>query len=532
MTSAGPIFDAYVIVDWSAAAVPKTGADSIWIGIAERQDDAGTALRLLNPPTRAEAMEVLADVLSDMVARDRVVLAGFDFAFGYPAGFARSLRPADGTWRGVWKEIGARVRDAGDNANNRFEVASAFNQTISGGPFPFWGCPGSSSGASLGMTRPEGYGEGILREYRLTDRAAKGPQPVWKLAYNGSVGSQTLLGIAALHRLRHHPWIEAAAQVWPFETGLAPLRRPAGTNWRVLFAEVYPSAFPIAHSDDVKDARQVRGTLDHLARLDAAGDLAPLFAGPSGLSQAERLLVEREEAWILGIETMNKVSAPPAPPALPARGYDYVRQPQEIYRTSFATIRAEADLAALPADMETLAVRMIHACGDTRIVADLAFSDGAAAAGRAALARGAPVLVDTEMVAAGIIRSRLPAHNRVICTLAEPGVAEDAEAAGTTRSAAAVDRWQPHLAGAVVAIGNAPTALFRLLELIDAGASRPALILALPVGFVGAAESKEALIAHPAGLPYVALRGRRGGSAFAAAAVNALAGSAANGALP
>ncbi|MEM5709654.1 precorrin-8X methylmutase, partial [Elizabethkingia meningoseptica] len=136
-------------------------------------------------------------------------------------------------------------------------------------------------------------------------------------------------------------------------------------------------------SDDVKDARQVRGTLDHLARLDAGGALAPLFAGPPGLSEAERRLVEREEAWILGIETMTGGPRPAAVPT--ARTYDYVRDPQEIYRLSFATIRAEADLSSLPAEMEALAVRMIHACGDPRIIADLAFSDGAAAAGRAAL---------------------------------------------------------------------------------------------------------------------------------------------------
>jgi precorrin-8X/cobalt-precorrin-8 methylmutase len=518
------IFDAYVMVDWSAAAEPRTGADSVWIGIAER-DGGDARLRLLNPPTRSEAMEVIADVLSDMVARDRFVLVGFDFAFGYPAGFARLLRPTDGTWRGVWKEIAARVRDAGNNANNRFEVASALNEAISGGPFPFWGCPGAASGAALSKTRPDGYGEAGLREYRLTDRAAKGPQPVWKLAYNGSVGGQTLLGIAALQRLRHHPWIDAVARVWPFETGLVPLARPHGQEWRVVFAEVYPSAFPIAHSDDVKDARQIRGTLDHLVRIDSAGDLGPLFAGPPGLTQAERGLIEREEAWILGIDTMTKPA--PARGVRPPSAYDYVRDPQEIYRLSFATIRSEADLAALPPELEALAVRMIHACGDPRIIADLAFSAGAAEAGRSALARGAPILVDTEMVAAGIIRSRLPLQNRVICSLSEPGVAEAAQALGTTRSAAAVDRWRPHLAGAVVAIGNAPTALFRLLELIDAGAPRPALILGLPVGFVGAAESKEALIAHPAGVPCIALRGRRGGSAFAAAAVNALAGSAA-----
>lgn len=525
------VFDAYVMVDWSASSVPKTGADSVWIGLAERRGQANASLRLLNPPTRHEAMETLADLLSDLIARDRVVLVGFDFAFGYPAGFARHLRPADGTWRGVWKDIATRIRDGRDNANNRFEVAAALNETVSGGAFPFWGCPAAAAGTALMRTRPDGYGEETLREYRLADRAANGPQPVWKLAYNGSVGSQTLLGVAALQRLRHHPWIADVARIWPFEIGLVPLTRPEGEDWRILFAEIYPSAFPVAHTDDVKDARQIRGTLDHLVRLDDAGDLSELFAGPAELSAADRRLVETEEAWILGIETMARrrdaaarPSAAPEPP-----GYAYIRDPDEIYRRSFATIRAEADLAAIPPDMEAVAVRLIHACGDPKIIADLAFSATAAQAGRAALAGGAPILVDTEMLGAGIIRDRLPAANPVLCCLGEDGVAETARAGGTTRSAAAVERWLPHLAGAVVAIGNAPTALFRLLELIDAGAPHPALIVGLPVGFIGAAEAKDALIAHTAGIAYIALRGRRGGSAFAAAAVNALAAKPATG---
>ncbi|MFO1113920.1 MAG: precorrin-8X methylmutase [Rhodospirillales bacterium] len=210
-----------------------------------------------------------------------------------------------------------------------------------------------------------------------------------------------------------------------------------------------------------------------------------------------------------------------------AGAYDYVRDPDEIYRRSFAAIRAEADLSEVPAELEPLAVRMIHAAGDTGIAGDLAFSPDAATAGRQALAAGAPILVDAEMVASGIIRARLPKDNAVLCTLREPGIAEAARHAGTTRSAAAVERWRDRLEGAVVAIGNAPTALFRLLELLDEGAPKPALILGFPVGFVGAAESKEALIAHAGGVPFVTLRGRRGGSAFAAAAVNALAGSSA-----
>jgi len=205
-------------------------------------------------------------------------------------------------------------------------------------------------------------------------------------------------------------------------------------------------------------------------------------------------------------------------------GPDYLRDPVEIYRRSFAAIRAEADLAQLPTDLEVVAVRLIHACGMPDIADDLVASDGAVAAGKAALTAGASVLVDSNMVAAGIIRARLPAENAVICALDDPTVADRARAVGTTRSAAAVELWQDHLEGAVVAIGNAPTALFRLLELIADGAPRPALVLGFAVGFVGAAESKDALIGFGDGLDYIAVRGRRGGSAMAAAAVNALAG--------
>ena len=202
---------------------------------------------------------------------------------------------------------------------------------------------------------------------------------------------------------------------------------------------------------------------------------------------------------------------------------EYIRDGQEIYRQSFATIRAEADLGAIPADLEKLAVRLIHACGMVDIVQDLRFSAGAGAAGRAALAKGAPILCDARMVAEGITRPRLAANNPVICTLHQDGVPELARDLGNTRSAAALEHWREHLEGSVVVIGNAPTALFYLLEMLDAGAPKPALIIGMPVGFIGAAESKDALAANSHGVPYVIVRGRRGGSAMAVAAVNALA---------
>jgi len=202
---------------------------------------------------------------------------------------------------------------------------------------------------------------------------------------------------------------------------------------------------------------------------------------------------------------------------------DYIRDGQAIYRASFATIRAEANLSAIPADLEKLAVRVIHACGMTDVIDDLVFSPGAGTAGRSALGQGAPILCDARMVAEGITRARLPADNRVICTLNAPSVPERARALGNTRSAAALELWRPDLGGSVVVIGNAPTALFHLLDMLDAGAPKPALILGFPVGFIGAAESKALLAADSRGVPFVALRGRRGGSAMAAAAVNALA---------
>lgn len=202
---------------------------------------------------------------------------------------------------------------------------------------------------------------------------------------------------------------------------------------------------------------------------------------------------------------------------------DYIRDGQEIYRNSFAIIRAEARLDTIPADLEKLAVRVIHACGIVEVIEDLRFSPGAGKAGRDALAAGAPILCDARMVSEGITRSRLPANNQIICTLHDEGVREMAIDVGNTRSAVALELWRPHLEGSVVVIGNAPTALFYLLEMLDAGAPKPALILGFPVGFVGAAESKAMLAADSRGVPFVIMQGRRGGSAMAVAALNALA---------
>jgi precorrin-8X/cobalt-precorrin-8 methylmutase len=202
---------------------------------------------------------------------------------------------------------------------------------------------------------------------------------------------------------------------------------------------------------------------------------------------------------------------------------NYLRDGTAIYERSFAIIRAEADLSRFSADEADVAVRMIHACGQVDVAAHFVFGGNLVAAARGALAAGAPIFCDAEMVAHGIMRARLPAQNDVICTLNDPRTATLAANDATTRSAAALDLWLDRLGGAVVAIGNAPTALFRLLDLLDAGAPKPAAILGIPVGFVGAAESKAALADNPRGVPFLIVRGRIGGSAMTAAAVNALA---------
>ena len=202
--------------------------------------------------------------------------------------------------------------------------------------------------------------------------------------------------------------------------------------------------------------------------------------------------------------------------------YDYIHDGNDIYRKSFAIIRAEADLARFDADEESVAVRIIHACGIVEIAKEIFFSAGMVAKARAALENGASILCDANMVASGITRARLPANNEIICTLADPRVADMAKQMGNTRSAAAMELWRDKMAGSVIAIGNAPTSLFHLLEMLDSGAPMPAAVIGMPVGFVGAAESKETLMADGR-VPYAVIRGRKGGSAVTVAAINAIA---------
>jgi precorrin-8X/cobalt-precorrin-8 methylmutase len=541
------MFDAFVMVDWSAATVPRTGRDSIWICWHAKDGE-----KLENPPTRHAAKSILADWLAAAVQRGERVLIGFDFPFGYPSGFAARLGLSGPPWRAVWDEIAGLLRDSEENGNNRFEIAAEFNRRVSNGCFPFWGRPPGFDAPFLGPKHHRAHESGGLAERRLVDLHIPSAQPCWKLLGAGSVGGQALTGIPVVRALRDDPrWIDCV-RIWPFETGLQ-----APEQGTVVIAEVYPSLWAVSPAaGETKDAAQVRSVARSFADSDRAGSLAALFAGDPSLTPEQRQRVEAEEAWTLGVTAARQrpIAVPPAATqpaptltlprlggetnstlprkrgregwgqseekqACPAHTYTYIRDPAEITRRSFTLIREEADLARFPRALEPLAVRLAHAAGDCAILGDLEWSTGAVAAGRQALTAGATILVDSAMVAAGVMID----PDRIICTLRDPETALLAEAERTTRSAAAVEQWRPHLPGAVVAIGNAPTALFRLLELLRYGAPQPALVLGFPVGFVGAAEAKAALAAFGHGLEFVTLRGRRGGSALAAAAVNAFA---------
>ncbi|MDP6344795.1 MAG: cobalamin biosynthesis protein CbiG [Alphaproteobacteria bacterium] len=298
------IFDSYLIVDWSANATPKHGRDSIWYCLLERTGDRLRRRRLENPSTRRQAYEEIAKILVRGIGRGRRILAGFDFPNAYPAGFAAAAGFSGRPWRAVWDGLAGLIRDGADNGNNRFAVAAELNRRISGGPFPFWGCPAGRQNRHLSARK--GAATVIeLAERRQCEAWLPRTQPCWKLYTTGSVGGQALVGIPVLRRLRDHSALAGRIRVWPFETGLQPQRRSDGGG--VVLAEVYPSILAVTVAPgQIKDAVQVATVARHLARRDTAGALSADLAGPDELSRAERRLIEREEGWILGAGTFDR----------------------------------------------------------------------------------------------------------------------------------------------------------------------------------------------------------------------------------
>jgi len=290
-------FDAYVIVDWSANQRPKCGKDSIWYCVLERTAGGYTWV-IENPGTRVEASQRLAAHLVDLAARGRATFMGFDFAYGYPRGFAAALG-LDG-WRSTWDFLIAKIKNDDQNRNNRFAVAAQINEQVSGSSYPFWGCPAAATGPCLSPKR-ETKTIAALPMFRLTEQRQGNPQSVWKLCYPGAVGSQALVGIPVVAMLRNHPILEPISRVWPFETGfgLAPRNERL---WTILHAEVYPSLFSyIPELGEVTDRTQVRGLAHRFAIEDQLDTLNRLFRQPDGLTEPELRHVIQEEGWIVGM---------------------------------------------------------------------------------------------------------------------------------------------------------------------------------------------------------------------------------------
>jgi len=295
------LFNAYVIVDWSAASKPTTGADSIWVGVLKRDVRFRMAFESHNPPTRAAAETLIAGILDDRAKRSERTLLGVDFNLGFPRGLAAALKLPEETppWLAVWNQIDRMVKDKADNTNNRFGVGSEINRRITGGPFPFWGVPPKDALTTLQPKKQRAHGPEDIPEFRHAELAAKGSSPVWKLYYQGSVGGQAILGIPVVRRLKLARG--EAFKVWPFETGWKALTEANLAGVDVLAAEVYPSlidAKPLP--GEAKDLTQVRSVAEYFAKQDEAGKLGEMFGHAKDMAADVVVDAEREEGWILG----------------------------------------------------------------------------------------------------------------------------------------------------------------------------------------------------------------------------------------
>lgn len=299
------LFDAIILIDWSAASRPVTGPDSVWVGIMKRDVRFRWTFEAHNPATRAEAEKLVEAELAERKKRGERTLLGVDFPLGFPRGVAAALQlRTEPAWRAVWTQIVGMVKDKPDNTNNRFAVGASLNRKMTGEAFPFWGCPANEAQTSLSVKRPRTHGADDVPEYRLTEEAAKGAHPVWKLFYNGSVGGQALVGLPVVKRWRDAPQRAERARIWPFETGLRALSATDLEGVDLLIVEIYPALVkdpkPEVKPGEVKDQAQIRALAERLSALDEAGKLAAWFGGLAPLAPEQRAQVEQEEGWILG----------------------------------------------------------------------------------------------------------------------------------------------------------------------------------------------------------------------------------------
>ena len=294
------LFKAYVVVRWSAASKPTTGGDSVWIGVLKPDVRFRLAFEAHNPPTRAQAEALLGQVLEDRAKRRERTLVGFDFPLGFPRGLAAGLKlSGDAPWLAVWDQMNRMVKDKADNTNNRFGVGSEINRRLTGGPFPFWGCPPRDTLTTLQPKKLRPHGPDDIPEFRHAELAAKGTSPVWKLYYNGAVGGLGILGMPMVRRLAAARG--EAFRVWPFQTGWKALAESDLAGVDVLAAEVTTAGVkPAPQPGELKETAQVRALAEHLARLDETGKLGAQFGHAKGTGAMVIKDVETEEGWVLG----------------------------------------------------------------------------------------------------------------------------------------------------------------------------------------------------------------------------------------
>ena len=514
-----PLFDRYAIVDWSASNTPTTGKDSIWIAFAEREGAETRLLETANPSTRSAAMAMLRQFFRDSLAENKRVFAGFDFPFGYPAGAAAVIAGTP-DWRALWHFLAEAMQDRDDNFSNRFEVTGRLNREALAFAPMYWGRPMHQEVPGLPVARPEPYPT-ALPEKRLAEQRTAKAQPVWKLAFAGSVGSQAITGIARLEHLRRDPEFAEHVSVWPFETRFADdLGAP------IVLAEIYPSLAAIEKGEkSCLDEAQVEGLADIFARFDAEGRFGELLAAPADLSEAERGSVLTEEGWIAGLghrlaETATRRAGRLCRAGLAARlsarsGGDLCRElPADPRRDRPVEPAGERPRPRHPADPCLRHAR--HRLRPRPVGGRDRGRPRRARPGRADPLRRRDGVPRHHLVAAAAAeQDRLPAERAAHAPHRRARRHDPLGGAGRSVERRHGRRHRRHRQ---CADGAVPP-----LERIDEGAARPALIVGLPVGFVGAAESKAELVRDPRGIPFVTLTGRRGGSAMAAAAVNALA---------
>lgn len=293
------LFDAYLMVDWSAASKPTTGPDSIWVGVLKKNVRFQLAFEAHNPPTRAEAHALIDKTLDDLARRNDRVLLGLDFPLGFPRGAAAALKLKGAPWSAMIDFVSGEVKDKPDNTNNRFQVGAKMNRLMTGQAFPFWGAPAKDAQTMLAVKRPRDHDSDDLPEFRRAEDAVKGPSPIWKLYYQGSVGGQALTGIPVVKKLKDKRG--DAMRLWPFETGWRMLSAADLAGVSVVAAEIYPSLYAgKSGAGEVKDLTQVRAAAEHFAALDERGRLGAVF-GPKKEQEAHAEVVTQEEGWILGV---------------------------------------------------------------------------------------------------------------------------------------------------------------------------------------------------------------------------------------